>query len=94
MVAGLLGFILLLFELALIARMVIDWAGVLSPDGGGGGLHRARRLTHAITEPVLGPVRRVLRPVRIGSMAIDLAFTVVFVTVIVLRSIIVSSIPF
>ncbi|MDT5369869.1 MAG: hypothetical protein QOC62_4300, partial [Mycobacterium sp.] len=30
MVAGLLGGVLLLFELVLIARMVVDWVGVLS----------------------------------------------------------------
>jgi len=29
-VAGLLGVVLLLFELVLIARMVVDWIGVLS----------------------------------------------------------------
>src|SRR5439155_25847875 len=38
---------------------------------------RARRLSHTLTEPVLAPVRRVLPPVRIGSVSLDLAFTVV-----------------
>jgi YggT family protein len=32
-VAGLLGIVLLLFELVLIARMVVDWIGVPSPVG-------------------------------------------------------------
>lgn len=94
MVAGLLGVVLLLFELVLIARMVVDWVGVLSPVGGRGGLYRARRITHGITEPVIGPVRRVLKPVRLGSVSIDLAFTAVFVAVIVLRTVVVPSIPF
>jgi YggT family protein len=94
MVAGLLGFALLLFEIALIARMIVDWTGVLAPDGRGSGLQRARRFTYAITEPVLGPVRRVLRPVRIGSVSIDLAFTAVFIAVIILRSVVASSLPF
>ena len=94
MVAGLLGFVFLLFELVLIARMVVDWVGVLSPVGGGSGLYRARRITHDITEPVIGPVRRVLKPVRFGSISIDLAFTAVFVAVIVLRTVVVPFIPF
>jgi YggT family protein len=38
---------------------------------------RAWRLTYRVTEPVLTPVRRVLPPVRIGTVALDLAFTVV-----------------
>jgi YggT family protein len=93
-IAGLLGFALLLFELVLIARMVVDWAGVLAPNSGGGGMQQARRITYRITEPVLGPVRRVLPPVRIGSVSLDLAFTVVFIAVIVLRSAVVPAIPF
>ena len=94
MVAGLLGVVLLLFELVLIARMVVDWIGVLSPSGSGSGLYQARRITHGITEPVIGPVRRVLKPVRFGSVAVDLAFTAVFVAVIILRSVVVPLIPF
>jgi YggT family protein len=93
-VAGVLGFVLLLFELVLIARAVVDWAGVLSPVGGRSGLYQARRVTHGITEPVIGPVRRVLKPVRLGSVSFDLAFTAVFVAVIILRSVVVPLIPF
>jgi YggT family protein len=35
-------------------------------------------------------VRRVLKPVRVGSVQIDLAFTVVFIVVLVLRSVALS----
>lgn len=94
MVPGVLGIVLLLFELVLIARMVVDWVGVLSPVGGRSGLDQARRITQAITEPVIGPVRRVLKPVRLGSVSLDLAFTAVFVAVIVLRTVVVPLIPF
>lgn len=94
MVAGLLGLVLVLFELVLVARIVVDWVGVLSPVGAGGGLHRARRITHGLTEPVIGPVRRVLKPVRLGSVGIDVAFTAVFVAVILLRTAVVPLIPF
>ena len=95
MVAGLIGIVLLLFELVLIARIIVDWAGLLSPVGArSSGLETARRFTHRITEPVIGPVRRVLKPVRLGSISIDLAFTAVFVAVIVLRTVVVPLIPF
>jgi YggT family protein len=35
---------------------------------------------------VIAPVRRVLRPVRLGGVSIDLAFTVVFLAVMLLRA--------
>lgn len=81
----LLGYALTAFILLLIARLVLDWAGVVarSPHW----VSRARALTHAGTEPVIAPVRRVLRPVRAGGLSIDLAFTVVFVAALILRSI-------
>lgn len=93
MVAGLLGFVLLLFEIVLIARVVIDWVGVATPSGGSG-LYQARRITHGITEPVLAPVRGVLKPVRMGAIAFDLAFLAVFIGVVIVRSVIVPYIPF
>jgi YggT family protein len=88
-IGALLGLVLLLFEIVLIARLVLDWVGVLAPAGGGWSI-RARSLTHALTEPVIAPVRRVLRPIRVGSLGIDIAFTVVFVAVVILRSVVVG----
>jgi YggT family protein len=88
-IGTLLGFVLLLFLIVMVARAVLDWTGVLGA-GGEGSVARARRLSHTLTEPVLGPVRRVLKPVRLGSVQIDLAFTVVFFAALVLRSVVVS----
>jgi YggT family protein len=88
-VGALLGLVLLFFELVLVARVVLDWVGVLAP-GGSGGILRARGWTHAVTEPVIAPVRRIVRPVRLGSVSIDLAFTLVFVAVLMLRSLVLA----
>jgi YggT family protein len=86
LVGVLLGYALTVFILLLIARMVLDWAAVLSV-GGPAWVGRARGLARAGTEPVIAPVRRVLRPVRAGGLSIDLAFTAVFVVALILRSI-------
>ncbi|MFJ7212636.1 YggT family protein [Amycolatopsis sp. NPDC098790] len=82
----LLGFVLTVYLLVLVARMVLDWVGMVadSPPW----TRRARSLAYAATEPVIGPVRRVVRPVRIGGISLDLAFTLVFIGVIVLRGIV------
>ncbi|WP_327119869.1 YggT family protein [Nocardia sp. NBC_01730] len=85
LIGTLLGYILTAFVLLLIARLVLDWVEVLATAPRW--VSRARPLIHACTEPVIGPVRRVLRPVRAGGLSIDLAFTAVFVVALILRSI-------
>ena len=87
---SLLGLVLLLFLLVLIARAVLDWAGVLTSSTSEGVLLKAREVTYRLTEPVIAPVRRVLKPVRLGGVQIDLAFTVVFFATLILRSIVTS----
>jgi YggT family protein len=88
-IGSLLGLVLLLFGLVMLARLVVDWVEVLG-DPRARWLTGARRVTHGMTEPVIAPVRRVLKPVRAGSISIDLAFMVVFVAVWILRSVALS----
>ena len=85
--SALLGFALFLFELLLVARVVLGWVGLLAPAGGARSV-RANRVVHGLTEPVIAPVRRVLPPLRIGPVALDLAFTAVFVAVVLLRAVV------
>ncbi|GAA4553356.1 YggT family protein [Pseudonocardia xishanensis] len=94
MIASLLGLLLVLFQLVLFARVIVDWIGALSPGSGGSAMYQARRITHAVTEPVIAPVRRVVKPVDLGGISLDLAFIIVFVAVLVLRTAIVPLIPF
>jgi YggT family protein len=89
LIGSVLALVLLLFGLVMLARLVVDWVGVLG-DPHARWLVTAQRVTHAITEPVIAPVRRVLKPVRAGSVSIDLAFTVVFIAVWLLRSVALS----
>lgn len=84
---SLLGAALLVFEVLLLVRFAVDWVWGLSPATAPGPSAPVRRITHAMTEPVLAPVRRVLRPVRLGSVTVDLALPVVFVLLAVLRSV-------
>ena len=78
-IGALLGTVLLLFQLVLVARAVVDWIAALSS----GPEPEWRRVAQ------LAPVRRVLPPVRLGSVGIDLAFIVVFFAAVVLRQIVV-----
>lgn len=94
MVASLLGFLLLLFQFVLIARVIVDWIDVLGSGRGGAALAGARRVTHGLTEPVVAPVRRRVQPVRMGAVGLDLSVLLVFVAVLLLRLIVVPLIPF
>ncbi len=87
---GIVGFVLYwlltLFILAMIGRMIVDWVVVTQPRSDTP--YKVQRFTHSLTEPVLSPVRRVLPPVRFGGFGLDLAFTVVFIAALILRSIV------
>lgn len=85
LIGTVLGYVLTLFILVLLARAVLNWARMVTnlPPWA----RRAAELTTAATEPVLAPVRRRMPPLRAGGMGIDLAYTVVFIVAIILRSI-------
>ena len=90
MLLGLISLVLLLFELLLIARIVVDLVGALArPDVRyGEGLSSAQRVIYQLTEPVLAPVRRVVKPVRLGGVMFDLSVTLVFIVVVILRQLV------
>ncbi|MGW7535795.1 YggT family protein [Amycolatopsis sp. NPDC054798] len=85
LIGTLVGYALTVFILVLVVRMVLDWTRLVAT--GPAWLGQARRISHRATEPVIAPVRRVLRPVRTGGVAIDLAFTAVFFAALVVRSV-------
>ena len=73
-----------LYFFALFARIILSWFP-LQPDGAGA---QAFSLLYRVTEPVLGPVRRAIPPVRIGGMGLDVSvIIVVFGLQILLRAI-------
>jgi YggT family protein len=85
LIGTVIGYVLTLFIVVLIARLILDWTAVLTR--GSAWTRRARALTHTATEPVLVPARRMLPPVRAGGLSIDLAFTVIFIVAVILRSV-------
>lgn len=66
-----------LYLIALIGRIVLSWFP-LSP---GSALAPVYRFLHSITEPVLGPVRRMLPPVGVGGMGLDLSPIIVLIVI-------------
>ncbi|HEX5201191.1 YggT family protein [Paractinoplanes rhizophilus] len=86
---ALVSLVLLLLQLILVARVVLDWSVALAgPSTAGSFRYRLTRGVTAITEPILAPVRRIIPPLRVGGVAIDLAFIVVFFAIVLIRSLI------
>jgi YggT family protein len=86
-VLALVSFALLLFQLLLVARALLDWSVALAgPSATGSFRYRATSVVTALTEPVLAPVRRLVPPLRVGGTAIDLAFIIVFLAIVLLRT--------
>ncbi|GAA2541714.1 YggT family protein [Winogradskya consettensis] len=84
---ALISFVLLLVQLLLVVRAILDWSVTLAgPSMPGSFRSRLTRGVYALTEPILAPVRRVIPPLRAGGVAIDLSFIVVFLAIVLIRS--------
>lgn len=87
-IGGLIEAILWLFTGFLIARLVIEWVQMFARSWTPRGpLLVLVELIFTITDPPIRFVRRFVPPLRIGQVAVDMAFVIVFVFVIVLRTI-------
>lgn len=77
--------ILWLFLLFMIARMILSWVPVLVRDWQPrGALLVVAEAVYTVTDPPLRLLRKVLRPVRIGNMMLDIAFLGLWLAVIIL----------
>ena len=89
LVLTIVSLVLLLVQVLLIARAVLDWSVVLAgPSAPGSVRSRVSAVVFAATEPILAPVRRLVPPLRLGATSIDLAFIIVFLAIVIIRSLI------
>lgn len=83
-----LTYVLVLYLLLLIGRLIIDMLQVYSrtwtPTGV---LARVAEVVYTATDPPLRFLRRYIPPVRLGNVALDLSYTLLFVLIIVLLAI-------
>lgn len=81
------GLVVFLFFVTLISRLVLDWIQVFARDWRPRGpVLVVAEAVYTVTDPPLKALRRVIPPLRLGQLQVDLAFTVLFVlTVLVMR---------
>jgi YggT family protein len=68
-------FLLDLYSLVILARIIMSWVRITP----GTPVASIYSVIFNITEPVLGPLRRAIPPVRMGMAAIDVSPIIVFV---------------
>ncbi|MFZ1362293.1 MAG: YggT family protein [Candidatus Nanopelagicales bacterium] len=80
-----LATILWLYFLVLLARFVIDLVQLLSPDWKPKGpILVIAEVVYTLTDPPLKFLRRIIPPLKIGSIALDLSFLVLILGIQVL----------
>jgi len=87
LVAALLFYVVLAFFLLLLVRLVLDWVQFFARDWKPSGIALViAEATYTVTDPPLKALRRILPPVGIGSVRLDLAFLVLVLGCSVLMS--------
>jgi YggT family protein len=80
-----LSFVVFLYFLVLIGRVVFDWIRIFAKEWRprGAALLVAEPV-YTLTEPPLRALRKVIPPLRLGGVALDLSFMVLFFVVYIL----------
>jgi YggT family protein len=87
-VGSIIDWVLWVFLLLLFARMILSWVPVLVRDWEPRGpMLVVAEIIYSVTDPPLRLLRKVLRPVRIGNMMLDLAFIGLTIIVLILRQV-------
>ena len=88
-VASIVYFALLVFLLLLIFRLVMEYVFLLArsyrPTGP---VAAALELAYTVTDPPLKALRKIIPPLRLGQISLDLGFIVLFIVVRILMGVV------
>jgi YggT family protein len=78
-IRGVLSFVVVVFLIFLLARAVLDWVQFFARDWRPHGASLVvAEAVYTVTDPPLKALRRVIPPLRIGTIGFDLAYMVLF----------------
>jgi len=80
----LIGTLLYLFLLVLLAYSILSWVTASGRLEYGSPVFKVQGVLARICEPVLRPVRKLIPPVQMGGVALDLSVLIVFLVISVL----------
>lgn len=88
-VASIVHLLLLLYLLVLFARLILDYIPMFNrewrPKGAG---LVAAELVYTVTDPPVRVFRRIIPPLRIGSVSLDFGFSITILIVLILMNIV------
>ncbi|MGO1167077.1 MAG: YggT family protein [Janibacter sp.] len=85
----LLDLVLSIYFYILIGRLIFEWVQIFARDWRPSGpILVVAEAIYSLTDPPLKAIRRVIPPLRLGGVAIDLAFLVLILVVSILRAIV------
>ena len=88
-VADVVYFALLVFLLLLIFRLIMEYVFLLARSYRPAGLVAAAlELAYSVTDPPLKALRKVIPPLRIGQVSLDLGFIILFIVVRILMGVV------
>ena len=79
---ALICLLLQLFVVLIFVRIILSWF-----PAGSGFMATAQRLVFDATEWIMGPLRRVIPPVRLGAAALDLSPLIILFGISILRGV-------
>ena len=83
-----ISFLLLLYLILLIGRLILDYIQMFARSWRPSGpMLVIAELIYTATDPPLRALRKVIPPLRIGSISLDLSFLVLVVLISILRAI-------
>ncbi|MFM2412263.1 MAG: hypothetical protein RLZZ587_596 [Actinomycetota bacterium] len=86
-VSVVLGTALWVYTLILWARLILEWVRQFRPDWRPRGVMLVlAEVVFTVTDPPLKFIRRFVRPVRLGGVAIDFSWTILLIVVYILMS--------
>jgi len=75
--------------IAMWARFVLDWVQVLNPAWRPRGpMVVLAEVSYSITDPPIKAVRKVIPPLQLGQIRLDLAWTIVLIVLLILMSLV------
>ncbi|MGL4743665.1 MAG: YggT family protein [Dermatophilaceae bacterium] len=84
-VLAVLRFLVFLYLVVLVGRVVFDWIRILAREWRPrGAVLVVAEPVYTLTEPPLRALRRVIPPLRLGAVSVDLSFMVLFLGVALL----------
>jgi len=91
-VAAVLATVLTVFLVLLFLRLIFEYVFMLARGFKPAGLvAMLLELVFSLTDPPLKALRRVLPPLRVGGVSLDLAFLVLFILVSILRTVAINA---